>query len=154
MGISGQNQSPAGRMRLQRAKVAPCFLCHYELVFSLSTNDSLPLLWHLKQVKRSILKTFTTIIRVHFSSRNSSLFTYMIKLTGIGASRLGMTVLSLGPKRKPWSSMFSDCLLQNDELRGAITGSSCEKGQKEELRWTLIDNFRTESSLLLPWCCV
>lgn len=130
VGISGQNQSPVGR-RLQRAKVASCFLRHYELVFSLSTNDSLPLLWHLKQVRRFIL---TPIHLLHVFLFLHVTFAYMVILTGIGPSRLGITVLSLGPKRKPWSSIFSDCLLQNDELRGAITGSSCGEGDKRGIK--------------------
>lgn len=117
-------------MRLQWAKVASCFLRHYQLIFSLPANNSLPFSWHLK--KRQI----TTFKYLFFHI--SILFTYYIqkvKLTGIGATRLEITVLSLGPKRKPWSSILSDCLLQNDEeLRGAITGSSCRKGDKRGIK--------------------
>lgn len=68
-------------------------------------------------------------------SRTWTIFKFFKKKkahTGIGGIMLGNMVLSLGSKRKPWSRMFSGCLLQNDEeLRGHITGSSCGQKTKE-----------------------
>lgn len=53
--------------------------------------------------------------------------------TGTGGTVLGNMALSLGPKRKPWSKMFSCRLLQNDEeLTETNIGSSW--GQKVRVK--------------------
>lgn len=68
--VLGQDQSPVGCTGIQRAKVASGFLCHYELVFSLSTNNRLPLLRHLEEKK--------TYGRIRINRGNSSPSTTII----------------------------------------------------------------------------
>lgn len=70
-GGSGQDQGPVGRMSLQGAKVAPGFLRHDELVFSLSANNLLPLFGHLEE--KNGIKGFMIIIIIFFKFKSEDL---------------------------------------------------------------------------------